>query len=941
MLLCGYMVFGVPLSAGAQGGSEHDLLPASSQAPSAPLPENTTPSEKTDTAGVNVQDRRPSPVVSPAPVVSASDSVGRNLSLGDTPPVRRFLPRRDSVSRMEPQDTVRRDSLVGSRQQKRQTKNFLEDRISGKNKDSLVYDLRQNMVYIYNQGDILYQDMNLKADFMSVSLEDKTVHAYGIMDTVYMVPTRPEFIDGGQPYTMDTITYNFDTGKAKIKGVATKEGDGYLIGRDIKKMPDNTMNVGVGRYTTCDHIDHPHWYFHMTKAKVVPKKKIIVGPTYFVMEDVPIPFFGIPFGFFPISSGRSSGFLIPSYGEETRRGFFLRDGGYYFAFNDYVDVTVTGGIYTLGSWETNVQSRYIKRYKYSGSILATYTKVIEGDKGSSDYLNSDTYRLQWTHRQDPKFRPNSTFSASVNFMSSGYNKHGSNTLNDYLNTQTNSSIAYSKTWAGKPFSFSTNMQHSQNSKDSTISISFPNVVFSVSRIYPFKRKAATGKEKWYERISISYSGSLSNRISNVKQDELFKGNILDKMNNGIKHSIPISTTFNFFNYLNFNPSMQYNEHWAFRKIEREWSPEENRVKEDTTYGFFRQYDFSISGSFNTKIYGEFQFTGKNPAVKAIRHVITPSVGFSYAPNFRDPKFGFWKAYQSDSTGTISYYSPTQNALNAISPRTASASINYSLSQTLEAKVRSKADTTGTRKIKIIDNISLSGSYNFLAESFKFSTIGWSIRSTIFKGFGLNVSGSLDPYDVDSKGNRVDRLMWKDGKIGRITNASTSFGYSFNSGQKNMPVVNDINSGTAEEHMLATNSFFDNNGNELDPATRRALLTSRYYDFSIPWNISFNYSLSYYNRGLKKEIIQSLGFNGSVTLTEKWGVTFTGGYDFEAKKLTPSSFSINRDLHCWQMSFSWIPTGYMKSWSFNIHIKSNILRDVKYDRSSSRYDNVVY
>lgn len=957
------MVFGVSLPSGAQRNGGNIPLMASLQAPP-PLPADiAVPTTEPNASGINPN--TPDTGIPPgrqsgafsldgiAPIVPTvidpADSLAR---LQYIPPTGRFLPSDmyagDSLKRPDltiPPDTMLRDSValpLDVAPGKRQTKNFLEDKISGRNTDSLVYDLLNNKVYMFGQGDITYQNMNLKADYMDVNLENKTVYGFGIMDTVTNMPTRPEFLDRDKSYTMDTITYNLETGKAKIKGVATKEGEGFLVAKVVKKMPDNTMNMAGGKYTTCDYIANPHWYFQMTKAKVIPKKKIIAGPTYFVMEDVPIPFLGIPFGFFPVSTGRNSGFIMPSYGEESVKGFFLRDGGYYFAFNDYIDATLTGGIYTLGSWEAKVQTRYIKRYKFSGSLVANYSKVRYGEKGSADYVNSPTFSLQWTHRQDAKFRPNSSFSASVNFSSSGYNRYGSNTMNDYLNTQTNSSIAYSKSWPGKPYSFSTNMQHSQNSADSTISISFPNVVFNVSRIYPFKRKYMSGgKEKWYEKISVSYSGSLSNRVTNIKQDDLLKGNILDKMSSGARHSIPVSTSFSLFNYLNFTPSATYNEQWAFRKVDREWSAEENRVKMDTTYGFYRQYNFGVSGSFNTKIYGDYQFTGKDPIVKAIRHMLTPSVSFSYAPDFRDPRFGFAKSYQSDSTGTVSSYYPTQGAIFFATPSGPSASIGFSLAQTLEMKVRSKSDTTGVKKVKLIDNFSLSGNYNFLAESFKLSTIGWSIRSTIFKGFGLNVSGSIDPYQIDSEGRRIDRLMWKDGKIGRITSAQTSFGYSFNSGTGTQPAVNDTHSGTPEENFPVNNGFFDNKGYELDPATRRALLTSRYYDFSIPWNLSFDYYIQYQNTGLRKNITQTLGFNGSVTLTPKWGVSFSSGYDFEDKKLTPTTFSINRDLHCWQMSFSWVPSGFRKSWSFNIHIKSSVLRDVKYDRSSSYYDNLLY
>ncbi len=961
------MVFGLSLPSIAQmNGSGSPLMAAAGDPP--PLPfDIAVPSPELDTTGINVNApatgippgrmANPPSIDGVTPIVETVDDAPTvPVRLDSVPETGRFLPEsmyiHDSVSATRlalPPDTARMDSAARrafANRGPKKTRNFLEEKISGSNEDSLVYDLRTNMVYMFGKGNVDYQDKTLNGDYKEVNLTNKQIHSYGVMDTLTNMPTRLEFVDKGQSYTMDTITYNLETGKAKIKGLATQEGDGFLVAEEIKKMPDNTMMVGRGKYTTCDHIDHPHWYFQMTKAKFIssPKKKAIVGPTYFVMEDVPVPFMGVPFGFFPMTTGRNSGFIIPSYGEEQSRGFFLRNGGYYFAFNDYIDVTLTGGIYTLGSWEANVQSRYIKRYKYSGSLSARYMKSVTGDKGSSDYVNTNVYNLQWTHRQDPKFRPNSTFSSSVNFSSSTYNKYGSTNLNDYLSTQTNSSIAYSKTWPGKPYSFSTNMQHSQNSRDSTISISFPNVVFNVSRIYPFKSKISVGgKDKWYEKISLSYTGNLTNSIPSIKQDQLFKGDLLDKMNNGVRHSIPVSMSFNMLQYLNFTPSVRYNESWAFRSINKEWSDTENRLKSDTTYGFYRQYDYSASGSFSTKIYGQFDFLGKNPMVKSVRHVMTPTMSFTYAPDFTDPKFGFRTPYQADSTGTIAYHNKTQDGAFPMSARGASASISFGLSQTLEMKVRSKADTTGVKKIKIIDNLTLGGSYNFLAESYKLSTIGWSIRSSITKGFGLNVSGTLDPYYVDANGRRIDRIMWQDGKLGRITSASTSFGYTFNSGQGDGgPSVNDVNSGMpVDNNIPGNNAFFENNGQQLDPATRRAMMVSRYYDFSIPWNFSFNYGISYQNSGVRKDILQTLSCNGSVTLTEKWGVSFTSGYDFEAKMLTPTSIAINRDLHCWQMSFSWIPTGFMKSWSFNIHIKSSILQDLKYDKSSSHYDNIYY
>ena len=827
-------------------------------------------------------------------------------------------------------------------------KPFLDDVISGKNEDSLVYQVQKKIVYIYEKGDVKYQKMNLKADFMRINMDNKEIYAYGRPDTVQLkepteagdtvkiTATRPEFLDNGTSYTMDTITYNLDSKKARIKGVATQEGEGYLKGMKVKKMPDNTINIANGRYTTCDAED-PHFYMAMTKSKTIPGKKSVFGPSYLVMEDVPIYFLGLPFGFFPMSNERKSGFIIPSYGEEVVKGFFLRDGGYYLSFKDYADLAITGGIYTMGSWEADIASRYAKRYKYRGSFDVRFSKDIIGEKEDADYINQNNFKVTWSHQQDPKFRPNSTFSASVNFSTSGYSKYGSTNLNDYLNTQTNSSIAYSKTWAGKPFSFSTNFQHSQNSADTTISLSFPNIVFNISRIYPFRRKEAIGKQRWYEKISMQYTGTLANNVT-VKERDLFTEKMFKEMKNGVQHTIPIQTSINLFNYINISPSANYTERWYFKKIDKAWDPEQNRiVNADTTYGFYRLYDYRFSVSASTKVYGMFTFGKKSP-VQAIRHVMTPSISFSYTPDFGDPKYGYYKPIQSDSTGTISYYSPFEGGMYGLPGRSRSASISFSLQNTLEMKVKSKKDTSGVKKIKLIDNFSISSSYNLLADSLNLSPFSLNLRTTIYGNFGLNLSATLDPYEVDEKGRRINRFMIKRGKLGRITNTGWSFGYTFNSKKSNQPAANDINSqGTLPPD---DPEFFTNpEVQELDPNTRRALMTSQYYDFSIPWNLGFNYSLSYTNNGIRKNVIQTLGFNGSINLTPKWGITFNGGYDFESRQITPGVITIARDLHCWQMNFSWVPVGFRKSWNFNIAVKSAMLKDLKYEKQNSFYDNL--
>ena len=820
-----------------------------------------------------------------------------------------------------------------------QRKSFLDDVISGKNQDSLVYDLRNKTVYIYEKGDVDYQDKNLKADFMKINMDDKIIFAYGREDTTTKTNTRPEFTDGGSTYQMDTITYNIATEKARIKGVTTQDGEGYLKGSRVKKMPDNTINIANGKYTTCD-LDHPHFYLAMTKAKTIPGKKVIVGPSYLVMEDVPIYFLGLPFGFFPTMSGRHSGFIMPTWGEEAIKGFFLRDAGYYFAFNDYMDMTVQGGFYTLGSWQASLASRYVKRYKYRGGLNFYFSKDIIGERDEPDYVNMNNFNLQWTHQQDAKFRPNSTFSARVNFSTSGYSKYGAQTINDYLNTQTNSSISYSKSWAGTPFSLSTNMQHSQNSQDTTVSLSFPNVVFSVSRVYPFRRKEAVGKQRWYEKISFTYTGTLGNNVK-VKERDLFTDRMFKQMKNGVNHNIPISTSLNLLNYINVSPSANYQERWYFRKIDKEWDPvSRSVVNGDTTTGFYRLYDYSFSVSATTKLYGTYQFK-KTAAVQAFRHTLTPTISFNYRPDFGAAKYGYYKYVQSDTLGNMRRYSPFEEGLYGVPSAGRSAGISFGLTQTLEMKVRSNKDTSGFRKIKLIDNFSITSSYNFLADSLNLAPFSINLRTNLFKNVGLNVNATLDPYQIDANGRKVNKFMLRKGKLGRLTSVSTSFGYSFNSknlGSSSPAAINDINSGTTEVPPEYTDMFTQPGYNQIDPFTRRQMMSATYYDFSIPWNFGFNYSFSYTKPGLQANIVQTLGFNGSVNLTPKWGVTFNGGYDFGSKKITPGTFTLTRDLHCWQMSFNWVPIGFRKSWSFTINVKASMLKDLKYDRNSSFYDN---
>ena len=931
LLLFAQAVLGTAAGRGVPGIRPDDTLTLRASAPVAASPLRSDAATPSDTEEASRPDN---PRLRRAQERAARRQARRNAAAADAPAVPRDTLAADTLAA----DTMQRDTA----RKPRKATGFLDGAIEGKSTDSLVYDVRNKLVYVYNEGDVTYQNSNLKADFMRIDMTDKTVFAYGKPDSLdgKAIVTKPEFSDGSASYQMDTITYNFATEKAKIKGVATQQGDGWLVGGSVKKMPDNTINIQDGMYTTCDETDHPHFYLAMTKAKVQPGKKVITGPAYLVMEDVPIYFLGIPYGFFPINMGPKSGLLMPSYGEDGTRGFFLRDLGYYITLGDYADLAVRGGFYTLGSWEASAASRYIKRYKYSGSFNIQYSNIKTGEKGEPDYLKQSNFRVQWTHSQDAKANPGSTFSASVNFATSGYNRYSANTLNDILSTQTNSSISYSKSWTGTPFSLSANMAISQNSSNQSISLTLPTVVFNVSRIYPFKRKEKTGKDRWYEKISMQYTGKMTNSVTTT-ESEIFTKKTLENMKNGIEHSIPVSASFNVFNYINLSPSFNYNEKWFFKKVEYEWNPMTNKV--DTManeYGFYRLYNYSMSVSASTTVYGMYDFTKKkrDRKIQAIRHVLTPSIGFSYTPDFGDFKYGYYKSLQRDSLGTTQTYSPY--AVNAYSVPSSgrNMSMNFSLSQNLEMKVLSKRDTSGVKKIKLIDELRISGSYNFLADSMRLSTIPISFRTTLFGNFGINLSATLDPYRLTPDGKRINKLFFP----GRIVSTGWSFGYTFKSrDDRSQTAINDITS-IPPEYM---NPFYDPYGT-MDPVLRRQYMAQTYYDFSLPWNFGFNYTVNYSittgnypPKGYKKNVTQTVGFNGSLNLTPKMGITFQGGYDIKANRLTTSSVSITRDLHCWQMSFSWIPFGTYRSWSFNIGVKAASLSDLKYDKSQSMYENM--
>lgn len=825
----------------------------------------------------------------------------------------------------------------------------LADRVTGSQQDSLVYDVKSGNLYMYRKGEVKYTDLQMEAEQIELNLNDKNVAARGEVDTLSNKYVRPKFIQDETTYELDSVRYNIDTKKALIWGAHTKEGEGIITGGLVKKMPDDVLHMKGGRYTTCD-AECPHFYLQMTKGTVEPKKKVVFGPAYMVIEEVPFYLLGLPFGFFPQQGARHSGFILPQVGEEVVKGFFLRDGGYYFVFNDYLDLKLTAGIYTLGSWEAGAASGYNKRYKFNGNVQFNFAKDVFGEKGSTDRVDQQNMQIRWTHQQDPKFRPSSTFSASVNYSTSKYNKYNATDMNDYLSAQTSSSIAYSKNWTGKPFSLSMNASHSQSMLDSSMSLTLPTFVFNVTRINPFKRKNAIGKERWYEKIAFTFQTNFSNSATGFKQKDFMKKAMFDRMRFGFQHSLPVSASFNVLKYLNITPGFNYKERWYFRKIYRDWNPETERIENtDTTSGFYRLYDYSASLSANTRLYGNYKL-GRKGKIE-IRHVMSPTVSFSYSPNFGKESYGYYRTIQSDKHGGTTTYSPFANEIYGVPGNGESMSLNFGINNTLEMKVPSAKDTSGYRKIKVFEAFNISSSYNFLADSLKLAPFAVSVRTTLFKGLSLNMNATFDPYIVNEQGRRVNKFVATHGKgLARLTSFSTGFSYGFSSkarrGSNNTAASNNPNNSTLSDVNAAMNDpsqnsgFFNQTENQYATAMRRAqLLATQYYDFNIPWSVSFNYSFSFSRPGKQITRSQTVSFNGSVNLTEKWAVEFGAGYDFEMNKITPGTVMIRRDMHCLQATFSWVPIGFRQSWTFSIRAKSSMLADlIKYKKSNSFIDN---
>lgn len=807
---------------------------------------------------------------------------------------------------------VTSDTLVSDTVPKEE-KPLFESSIEYNADDTIVFSLTGQKVFLSKNAFVKYGEIELKAYYIELDLEKKEAFAYGIQDTTGTFIHTPEFKDGSEKFTSKQLKYNFDTGKGLVNEIITEQEGGYVHSEVTKRINDKTFYLRNGKYTTCDH-EHPHFYVKMTKAKMIKDDKIISGPLFLYLEDVPMPVF-LPFAMFPFSSSYTSGIIMPSYGEEQRRGFNLRGGGYYWAINDYLDLALKGDIFANGSWGTYIESKYKKRYRFGGSLAGEYHFNKFGDKGLSDYSESTDFAIRWIHTQDPKANPYRTFSASVNFSTSNNDRNNSTSIRKITNNQKQSSISYSKKWADSPFSLNSSLRHSQNSRDTTIALTLPSMSLNMTQIYPFRKKGKSTKLKWYDKVGVSYSSKLENRI-NTKEKELMNSSFAKDWKNGYQHSIPITTNFKLAKDLTLSPTLNYQGIVASRTIRRTWDETAlNNVREDTIQGFKYAHNYSTSASLSLspKIYGMYTMKNENSKLEAVRHVMTPSISVSYTPEIGVPRSKYYKTYRNKDTGKDVEYSIFAGGMyQAPTGAKESGSISLSLDNNVEAKMRVANDSTGTeesKKVKIIESLKFSTSYNMFADSLNWSNIRMSGRTKLFnKKLDINVNSTIDPYDLNANNIKID-------KFGpRLTNASVKLGFSLS--------AKDFQS-----------SGDDNNDEESSEPWR----DSRYVDFDIPWSFSLDYGWTYSKPKKESNVTQVIGVTGNIGLTPKWQVSFSTGYDFTEGEVTATQFTITRDLHCWQMSFNAIPFGAYQSYNFRINVESSILQDLKYEKKEAWQD----
>src|SRR5690554_6255582 len=840
--------------------------------------------------------------------------------------------------------------------------------------DSIVF-TANNMGFLYGEADIKYGEMGITGEFITMDMDSSIISSTFGLDSLGEEFGHPVFIEGGTEYEMKGVRYNFETRKAFINNVITQQGEGHIVANEAKKNADNSFYMRNAKYTTCDRHDHPHFYLNLSKAKVRPDKDVVTGPAWLVVADVPLFPVVLPFAFFPFTKSYSSGIIMPSYGDEMTRGFYLQNGGYYFALSDYIDLALTGEIYTKGSWGAGARSNYRKRYKYSGNFNFYYLSTATGERELKDvvpgaYSVSKDLRINWTHSQDPKANMYRTLSASVNFSTSQNNHRDLSRLysREASNNTKSSSVNLTQRFPDSPWSMSATMSINQVSRDSTIAATLPNVSVNMSRIYPFKRKNLVGDERWYEKISMSYSGEFRNSIT-TKENQILKANLVRDWTNGMRHNIPVSATFTLFDFIQVSPSFNYTERWYTGAEKQAWDPVARKhVPVDTVYGFKRVYDYSTSLSAQTKLYGMYTpwkiFGDK---VQAIRHVFSPSISLNYRPDFGDPRYGFYETYtyRNEYGEDVEYtYSPYSSMMFGTASRGQSGGVSFSFKNNLEMKIRSDSDSTGTRKISLIDDLGINFNHNKMADSMKWSNINSNIRLKLSKSYTLSLNAVWDPYtyelDQNDRPIRVDKLRILNGKgFGKLMSTGTSFSYSLNQdtfkkwfGRDDSETGegtegDDPNNQLPDDGTMGTNPYeegnrgamFDNSDSSMGEFDEDGYLKN-----GINWNVSFNYSLRYSYGDFNRERMEyegrlnhNFGLSGSIQPTKNWNFTFNTDYNFDQKKFTNINCTLTRNLHCWSMSASFIPIGPYKSYNFTIRANSSMLQDLKYEQRSSPYD----
>lgn len=854
-------------------------------------------------------------------------------------------------------DTTQTDLLSADSLATPKKKDPIDAPVIFESSDSIIYEMG-GLAHLFGNGKVNYENIELDADIITMNLDSSNVFARGVVDSLG-VQANTVFKDGDMSYDTKGIRYNFATQKGFINNIVTQQGEGYVTSYEAKKGDGDEFFMQNGRYTTCDHHDHPHFYMQLTRAKVRPNKNVVTGPAYLVVEDVPLPI-AVPFFFFPFSSSYSSGFILPSYMDDYSRGFGLTDGGYYFAISDRMDLKLTGDIFTKGTWALRAETNYNKRYRFSGSFMADYQTTKTGDKGLDDYMVAKDFKVVWSHRQDPKASPNSTFSASVNFATSSYERSNINNLyNSQLLTQNTktSSVSYTRSFPEKRLTLSSTFNIAQTTRDSSVAITLPDLNVSLSRLFPFKRKQAVGEERWYEKISLSYTGRLTNTLK-TKDDMIFKSDFQKDWMNAINHNIPVSATFTLFKYLNITPSFNYTERWYTRKVNKEYDQTTGRLLPvDTVYGFNRVYNYNASLGLSTKMYGRYRPLFMKKKEIDIRHVITPQVSFSAAPDFGSSRYGYYETY-IDNNGNEQYYSPYDGQAFGVPGRGRQGNISFDLSNNIEMKFRDKNDSI--RKVSIIDELGGSLSYNTAAEKRPWSDLSFRMRLKLSKSYTLNMNTSFATYayEFDERGNvRVgDRTEWSYGRFGRFQGWGTSFSYTFdNNSWKKWFGKDEVEEPGPDDNAAEAEGVSEETGRKSaitkKKKTKAAVGRDGYQAFNMPWSVNVNYSFNIREDRQAKindktmrypyRFTQNINASGNLRLTNKWSFNFNTGYDFDAKKITQTSCTISRDLHCFNMSASFSPFGVWKYYNFTIRANASMLQDLKWDQRSQTQSNIQW